>query len=70
LAAGSRTLSGILGSEEPAGRPRVPSGARGKSGLHRAGCWGDPDGGDLVKAQQKANRRSAPIARGKGETVR
>lgn len=70
MAAGSWPLRGILGSEEPAGRPRVSSGARGKSGLRRAGCWGDPGGGDLVKAQQKGNRRSASIARGKGETVR
>jgi len=34
--------------EEPAGRPRAVSTARGKSGLRRAGCWREPGGGNLA----------------------
>ena len=61
--------------EEPAGRPRPRfARGRGKSGLHRAGCWGDSGGGDLAKAQQREDRplrgvrvkrcgKSAPAAR-------
>src|SRR5688572_15495598 len=46
-----------LSVEEPAGRPRPRFGrGRGKSGLHRAGCWGDSGGGDLAKAQQREDR--------------
>jgi len=40
--------------------------ARGKSELHRAGCWVTPRGGDPGKVPQKPNRRF----RGKGEKVR
>ena len=64
-----------LAVEEPAGRPRPRfARGRGKSGLHRAGCWGDSGGGDLAKAQQREDRplrgvrvkrcgKSAPAAR-------
>ena len=33
---------------------------RGKSGLRRAGCWGDPGGGDLAEAQQRKTAARDP----------
>ena len=59
------------GDGESAGWPRHGSSRRGKSGLHRAGCWREPGRGDLTDSATERDRRWAgrPVT-GKGETVR
>src|SRR5437764_186093 len=54
-----------------AGRPRdapFADAPRGKSGLHRAGCWVTPRRGDPRKVPQRTDRLR--FSGGKGETVR